>query len=138
MRLIILPTLALVACFAMAAEGQGGAGTELQVELDVFSGRPNPAWTLPRAQGAELDALIGQLPAMAAPDAPFDGLGYRGVVVRDPARPGWSLVAMGDVVRVASGDGSKAYSDIGASVERWLLDRAGEAVDPALLARLGY
>jgi hypothetical protein len=50
------------------------------VELDVFSGRPNPRWELDEERSEELRRLEARLaPArQAAPEPP--GLGYRGFV----------------------------------------------------------
>ena len=110
----------------------------MRIELDVFSGRPNPEWTLTAAEAAELEAMTASLPVAAALPPPFDGLGYRGIVARNPADPGWSLVAFRDTVRVLTPEGSEVRADPDATVERWLLGTAGGAVDPALLARLGY
>ena len=53
------------------------------VELDVFSGRPNPRWELDEQRSHELRQLERRLtPAgQAAPEPP--GLGYRGFVLSD-------------------------------------------------------
>ncbi|MEV6691404.1 hypothetical protein AB0M35_08040 [Micromonospora sp. NPDC051196] len=56
------------------------------VELDVFSGRPNPRWTLSATQRAHLiDQLrAGSVPLLSAA-AGESRLGYRGFVLRfDP------------------------------------------------------
>ena len=58
------------------------SGRSLQVELDAFSGQPNPRWDLAPADGeAFLTALRALRPERAGARAP-DGLGYRGIVVR--------------------------------------------------------
>src|SRR4029450_7496868 len=53
------------------------------VELDVFSGRPNPRWELDEQRSQELRQLERRLiPArQTAPEPP--GLGYRGFVYSD-------------------------------------------------------
>lgn len=107
------------------------------IELDIFSGRPNPTWTLTSAEAVELESITTSLPVADAPP-PFDGLGYRGIVVRNPAEPGWSLVAFRDTVRIRTQEEIEVRADPEARVERWLLGTAGYAVDPALLTRLGY
>ncbi|GAB4040581.1 hypothetical protein GCM10028809_65270 [Spirosoma gilvum] len=54
--------------------------TSLTVELDAFSGRPNPTWTLSEAESTELVELLKSLPAI--PDsAQTSRLGYRGFLV---------------------------------------------------------
>lgn len=138
MRMKTLPAVILAASFGAAALGQGGEGHSIRIELDMFSGRPNPVWTLTAAEAAELEAMTASLPVVAAPAPPFDGLGYRGIVARNPADSGWSLVAFRDTVRIRTLEGSEVRADPDARVERWLLGTAGDAVDPALLARLGY
>jgi hypothetical protein len=56
----------------------------LRIEVDVFSGRPNPVWMITDVDAA--DRLIGTLlearGALARPRAGWDGLGYREVRVR--------------------------------------------------------
>ena len=56
------------------------------VELDVFSGRPNPRWELDEPSLRQLRQLEGRLTTSreAAPEPP--GLGYRGFVYSDASR----------------------------------------------------
>ncbi len=55
----------------------------MRVELDVFSGVPNPSWTLePDAAAALRDALARMVAKASDAQAP-EALGYRGFVV-DP------------------------------------------------------
>lgn len=133
-----LIALFLAAFFVPTADVGAGEGDWMRVELDIFSGRPNPEWTLTAAEAAELKTMTSSLQVAAAPPRPFDGLGYRGIVVRDPVDAGWSLIAFRDTVRILTLEGSEVRSDPDARIERWLLGAAGDAVDPALLARLGY
>jgi hypothetical protein len=59
--------------------------TMLEVELDVFSGMPNPTWVLPTSQEATLHELLSADPNQISPTARADqrlGLGYRGLIVR--------------------------------------------------------
>lgn len=58
----------------------------MEVELDAFSGRPNPVWPLNDVQARELRSLIDG--AARAVTAPPQGLGYRGFVVRDVGAAG--------------------------------------------------
>lgn len=61
------------------------ASTMLEIELDVFSGMPNPTWILSKRQEATLSELLKAEPQQISPvttsDEPF-GLGYRGLIVR--------------------------------------------------------
>ena len=57
----------------------------LEVELDIFSGMPNPTWILSPAHERELIDRIAAGPAQVSPVATADeqfSLGYRGLVVR--------------------------------------------------------
>jgi hypothetical protein len=57
----------------------------LEVELDIFSGMPNPTWILSEAQENTLLELLRSEPAQISPlrtTMQRLGLGYRGVIVR--------------------------------------------------------
>jgi hypothetical protein len=57
----------------------------LEVELDIFSGMPNPVWTLTEKEEAEMVNRIIANPLQIAPvysDEYQLGLGYRGMIVR--------------------------------------------------------
>jgi hypothetical protein len=56
------------------------------VELDVFSGRPNPRWELDEPAADELRRLLRRLTVAAATPPEPPGLGYRGFVVTDDGR----------------------------------------------------
>ena len=69
-----------------------------QVELDVFSGRPNPTWPLTAEESHDLLARVGRLSAGGGP-VPA-GLGYRGFIVYrfETGRPlRWLQVGSGTV-----------------------------------------
>jgi hypothetical protein len=74
----------------------------VEVELDVFLGRPNPRWLLSRASAEQ---LLAQLPSEPIP-TPRPALGYRGFVVR---------INSGGIKRVVE---VHHY----AALERWLLE----------------
>jgi hypothetical protein len=57
----------------------------LEVELDIFSGMPNPTWMLSEPQEKTLHELLRSEPAQISPLRTTSqrlGLGYRGVTVR--------------------------------------------------------
>src|SRR5437762_3330938 len=66
----------------------------MQVELDAFSGRPNPEWQLTDQQSAEFLLRLRSLKPRGGPSISFDVLGYRGFVVRarDEAASGFEQV----------------------------------------------
>jgi hypothetical protein len=85
------------------------------VELDLFSGRPNPCWRLDERDHREFLKLQGRLsPTPAALDPP--PLGYRGFVCTD--RSGTRRVYKG-YVRTPHG----VFDDPSFSLERFLLSR---------------
>ena len=57
----------------------------LGIELDIFSGMPNPTWLLPKRQEATLYELLSAEPNQISPLATSSrrlGLGYRGLIIR--------------------------------------------------------
>ncbi len=57
-RLLALVVALLLAACATTSTGDMRAASDVVVELDVFSGRPNPTWTRTPAEAAELDRRI--------------------------------------------------------------------------------
>ena len=88
----------------------------ITIELDIFSGRPNPTWTV---DGADEQVLLQRL-AVARPGAPgaWDvplPLGYRGF-----------LVYRANIERV--------YQSI-PGLEEWLLETGKTSLDPVVYQR---
>jgi hypothetical protein len=102
----------------------------MQVEADVFSGRPNPRWPLDSAQAAELTRRLGELPTAPA-RAASDGLGYRGLVVTGLTGECAELRVHGGQVHAQCAGATRAYTDAGRAFERWLLATGGSALEPA-------
>ena len=119
---------------ALRAAGKLLPAGASQATLDIFSGRPNPAWELSPAETEALAELIAGL-APAAPANLPTPLGYRGFVVSRPGAGGLTVTvtAYDGLVRVEGG-GDLYYADPERSVERWLLDRARSHLDAATLA----
>ena len=95
------------------------------VELDVFSGRPNPSWPLTPDESRELLARMDRL----EPDGPEQRpvLGYRGFIVYRTGRgrpQRWLNVGHG-TVSVASNNRIRHFRDAG-KIEEWLRDQAIE------------
>lgn len=124
----------------------------MQVEIDLFSGRPNPVWDLTAAEVPALRARLEALPA-GAPAALPNRLGYRGLRAgplevkpgaAEPvsANPIIALDVGGGVIKATRRDGTEVYlMDTGRSVECWLLTvaqgRVDEPIRHAALADLG-
>ena len=107
----------------------------MQVEADVFSGRPNPRWPLDAALGAELARRLGELPA-ARPEPPFEGLGYRGLVVTGLEGECPEVRVHDGRVRAECGGETRAWADAGRALERWLLATGEGRVEPATMELL--
>jgi len=93
------------------------------VELDIFSGRPNPRWELDEGATGELRRLLRRLVrSTAAPPEP-PGLGYRGFVWMEGR----------DSVRAYKGyvRGHRAvYADPSMAVEKFLLKVLPKEFEP--------
>ena len=99
------------------------------VELDIFSGQPNPTWELSAEQQRELERRVTALVRQKVPARVFDGLGYRGLIVRDPGDAKSSFrVGSGCVVR-----GETAYDDPGHTLEEWLVRTGKGKIDERLI-----
>jgi hypothetical protein len=87
----------------------------LLVELDAFSGRPNPSWELDEVSSDALRKFVAGLPVTSDRPAQPPGLGYRGFVLTDGASR--SRAYKGYVIR---SDG--VLADPSLRVEHFLLD----------------
>jgi hypothetical protein len=92
----------LLAAVFLAAGCAAPAGLHVPpgtvVELDAFSGRPNPTWTLTDAERTELEGLLTGLPRAEVDALPEPGLGYRGFRITIPSE-GASAAREIDVTR---------------------------------------
>lgn len=94
----------------------------MEIELDIFSGRPNPVWTLPTSAEHQIIERIQDLPPAQAPNV--QALGYRGFVVRIPsdrATPAKDIRVQLGVVTI----GSEHFEDKH-GLERWLINNAAQ------------
>ncbi len=109
------------------------SGFDAQVELDVFSGRPNPTWALSQADINTFQQKLGALPTTAAQPYP-DRLGYRGLMVTltDRASGNRALVwrVSAGVAQIAAGTAHDYYADPDQALESWLL-HTGQPYLPA-------
>jgi hypothetical protein len=95
------------------------------VELDMFSGRPNPSWQLSADEATQLARRLTGLPAAAEP-AEQPVLGYRGLVISTTDAgdrgPDWTRVH-GGIVSIGESRNARRYRDAN-GVEQWLLESA--------------
>jgi hypothetical protein len=130
------PTTSATACVGLAlqnaASPQPGSQNQISpgptgsptadgpvvVTLGIYSGRPDPAWTLSVYEAAAVDGMLAGLPDGTG-TPPSGGLGYHGFTI---ARPGGVVVAYQGAV-AAPGTGPRAMkTDPTRSIERCLLE----------------
>jgi hypothetical protein len=107
--------------------GCSGGGTlsltlsNTTVELDAYSGLPNPRWQLNPNEVNELEDRVNGLPESAAVEIPSQ-LGYRGFNIIDGNNLRLTVSSNGYVV-VHEDDGDKFYRDT-KDVQGWLKRQA--------------
>ena len=110
----------------------------MRVEADLFSGRPNPDFTLSPDQASDLLRLLRELPPGATQVEP-PGLGYRGFLIHDPgsAFPGCNAWrAFHGTVTGECGSESRIFADPSRRLERWLLKVSFGRLDPGIYAAI--
>ncbi len=98
----------------------------LKVELDILSGKPNPAWELGERDASELESMIQRArPARGTVEPP--ALGYRGFVVN---RSELLRVFRGQLFKPQDNTPVElCFAEVGTDVERWLLERGKALLD---------
>jgi hypothetical protein len=133
LRLIAICFLCVIAsCRSHSGFRLGDA--PVQVELDAFSGRPNPHWELTGPETAEFAKRLRDLKASQTHTAAFEGLGYRGFVIHSKDEE--IRVYRGAVI-VKRNSHEEILSDAKRMLERWLFDSARKHVDEAVLQYIG-
>ena len=112
--------------------------TPARVEVDLYSGRPNPAWHLTAAETQSLlercDASPSLPKTVAGAHTP-EGLGYRGLKVDLLRGDRIQTLSVGDgkvVIEVPSSCQQYQLQDPERQLERWLLQTGREHLDPDL------
>ena len=117
------PLSLLLVCGLAIGCGSGPSSSDVElstnvvIQLDVFSGRPNPAWVPTESEADQLADRLSGLPPAEGASLPMFVLGYRGFVVR---------AAGGKEIRVWRGYvaiGSRLYHDAGGA-EHFLIQSA--------------
>lgn len=117
---------ASISC-AAPAESEPGP-SDVTIELDAYSGRPNPTWKLTPAEAEQLAGRLRGMPELSEASPPEAVLGYRGFRVANPGGDGGIperiYVARGGMVQVFDGDERwRGYGDH-AGIESWLIEAA--------------
>jgi hypothetical protein len=102
--------------------------------VSIFSGRPDPSWSLDEEAGSRLQQLFDSLEKYEGPRVSAPPLGYRGVFLRDNAGHEW--FAYREVVTLKEANRSEARKDAGRQFERAIVASAPEGlIPPALIAQ---
>jgi len=93
-----------------------------EVELDIFSGMPNPSWNLSQPEADAFVHRLGNLRRIA-PHELHGNLGYRGFIVRLKSGSAAQSIRIQTGIAEISSDSTIVYADdVGRRIERWLLD----------------
>jgi hypothetical protein len=107
------------------------------VEADLYSGRPNPAWSLTPEEVVTLVERVDGLAPADEVELP-DRLGYRGLRFRLQAQG--REITSGDSfdghLRVQDSAGPRHLADPGNEVERWLLATGRGKIEPQVYETL--
>jgi hypothetical protein len=102
------------------------------VELDIFSGMPNPTWVLTAGQA---DHFTQQLAAKTR-TSPWElsgNLGYRGFIVQQAQGDQMQTIYIqAGVIQVATGERKEYLQDANRELERWLLSTGKSHLAPDL------
>jgi hypothetical protein len=104
--------------------------TEWLAQALVFSGRPDPEWTVPATVAGQLLRLWAELPQGAEGPVP-PRLGYRGCLLRAPDGRTWR--ASGNTVTLGEGHDAQVRDDPGRRFEHLLIATAPPGTLPPLL-----
>jgi len=107
----------------------------MNVELDVYSGRPNPQWTLSHDEARTLTDALSNLQEVSDPPEP--GLGYRGFIVSIPGASPRRVSIVNGFVSVGNPDGATRHYRDSAGLERRLIESAVAHGYAGLLQSLG-
>ena len=117
----VVLVLLLAACVTSTDVHVEGGVT---VELDAFSGLPNPTWTLTAAQHAELERRLRDLPSARDARLPEGGLGYRGfrLTAAGEDGAGRQIYVTSGLVQIGEAE-ALLYRDVH-GLEAWLREQA--------------
>lgn len=107
----------------------------MQIELDIFSGRPNPTWDLDDEEVDKLLTLMAQRSRKVSRGFNNGGLGYRGFILTSTQQQSGMFdqahVFRG-VIKLTSGTRVTFLRDDKQEIEYWLLNMARHHVSKEL------
>jgi hypothetical protein len=112
----------------------------MTVEVDLYSGRENPRYTLGPRTVQELARRLEVLPAVSGAVSAREGLGYRGlhlIAVASETPAADIRVSNGVVIlRDERSGAERRLGDPRRELERWLIDVGADELGPDLMAVL--
>jgi len=95
--------------------------THCEVELDIFSGMPNPTWALTSADADNFVKQLKKLPSTSASEL-SGNLGYRGFIVQCTKGAETQVIRIQTgIVHISKGVTAAYALDENRHLERWLL-----------------
>ena len=111
--------LVIVLVFAVACANPATVNTDLmEIELDAFSGRPNPTWVESPERAASVSRALSSLVEAPARPEP-DHLGYRGFIIR---QGGLHARVYGGYVTVTTNGAGRTFFDSAGLEPELILD----------------
>ena len=108
---------------------------KMQVEVDMFSGRPNPHWELTVSESQDFAQRFQSLSTHRGEGVVNEGLGYRGLIVRERAEEveGDRKIVISHGLVIARRNGkSKQFIDENRALEKWLIQTGKGRLDDEL------
>jgi hypothetical protein len=104
-----------------------------EVELDIFSGMPNPTWVLRTDEAESLARRLAALPRIPACGL-STRLGYRGLVVSVTHGGETRLIRVqSGCVHIVEGETTIYARDEGRKLERWLIETGKPQLTEAII-----
>jgi hypothetical protein len=101
-----------------------------EVELDIYSGMPNPTWALSNEDASTLATSLASLPR-TSDQRLHANLGYRGFIIRlTQGTTAQEVRVQSGIVQVAERGGLFYARDNSRALERWLLTTGRAYVKP--------
>jgi hypothetical protein len=114
-------------------------GCTSRVELDIFSGVPNPTWMFTLTEASDLKSMISRLDQTGEMGQCPENLGYRGFIVRTTAASTISVQtirACHGLIEVVDSTETVYYLDPQRQIELWLLTTAKPPLADDLAAEI--
>jgi hypothetical protein len=111
----------------------------MQVEIDIFSGRPNPHWNLTPSEINDFSGFLKVLPKITEKASVQDGLGYRGLILTELSKnnQNYSMFSISNgLVEVRKHGYTERFLDKGRKLERWVFKTGKGRMDNFLYQQI--